>query len=104
MRVTYGWESADEPDLLARAESLDGQTITVVRAPAAAIDGEDGPVVISGSSAGRVVVVVSAESLSSFSPAATDSTERLVEKAQSVGSIIGDAIAIGILAARESGT
>lgn len=101
MRLTFGWEAEGEPDLLARAETESGGAVTVVRAPASAIGGEIGPVIIDGHSVGRIVVVLAEELLGEFAPSGDDSMESLVAKGSALSAIIGDAIARGIIAAED---
>lgn len=58
--MTFEWEE-DDPEVIGRTIFGDGREIVVITAPASALDGADGPVVIPGADNESRITVVFAE-------------------------------------------
>ena len=70
----WGYE-VNDPDVIARATASDGREVLLLMAPATALDGSDGPVVIPGFDSTRVHVVLSDEFVQNYVIAEDDSAD-----------------------------
>jgi hypothetical protein len=91
----WGWE-VNDPDVIARATASDGREVLLLMAPAAALDGSDGPVVIPGFDSDRVHVVLSDEFIERYVIAEDDSAETVREKLALLSYAVRESLSLGI--------
>ena len=91
----WGYE-VNDPDVIARATASDGREVLLLMAPAAALDGSDGPVVIPGFDSTRVHVVLSDEFVQNYVIADDDSAETVREKLALLSYAVRESLSIGI--------
>lgn len=89
------YESNDH-DVIARASCADGREVLLLMAPATALDGHYGPVIIPGFDSDRVHVVLSDEFLSAYVIADDDSAETRREKLALLTYAVRESLSLGI--------
>jgi hypothetical protein len=89
------YESNDH-DVIARASCADGREVLLLMAPATALNGYEGPVIIPGFDSDRVHVVLSDEFLSAFVIADDDSAETRREKLALLAYAVRESLSFGI--------
>lgn len=91
------WEhEVNDPDVIARAVCADGREVLLLTAPATALDGSDGPVVIPGIDSTRVHVILSDEFLSAYVIADGDSAETIREKLTLLSYAVRASLSLGV--------
>lgn len=91
------WEfEINDSDVIARALCSDGRDVLLIMAPASAIDGSDGPVIIPGIDSDRVHVVLSDEFLSAYVVEDDDSAETRREKLFLLSHAVRASLSLGV--------
>lgn len=91
------WQE-DDPEVVARAVTHDGGEIIILLAPAASIDGRDGPVLIPGWDSSKVNVVYSEEFIERVLGDAVDVDPLILISARAalIAGIMDAGIAVGL--------
>ena len=95
MNLSYRYEM-DDPDVIARAKSDDGHEVLILSAPASAIDGQDGPVLIPSMSSDFAIVVLSEEFIRTFTLSDDDTVETMRQKIELVGDVVRASVSYGM--------
>ena len=87
---------ANDPEVMARCVSTNGEEILVVTAPASSIDDEIGPVILPGFDSDHIVVVFSEEYVMAMAPNEEDSMKEVADKMRFFANTINEGVKAGL--------